>query len=279
MNYIKIYEQLIEKRKLNPVTKGYKENHHILPKSLGGDNSKENLVKLTGREHWIAHLLLHKIHRCPQTAHACHMMAMKCEERDIPQIKNSRMYEWARKQCIKHWSKNGKKRIGENNGSYGTMWICNLELKENKKIKKDEEIPDGWVKGRNGWNKRTKEQISLNARKNRFKRKYKNRVECDCCGKIKCLNIEICRCFPHLKNAFLNLGFDVKKLKTNEFYDEYYRIVDLLKSEYLENKLSMQNIADKYNLNSHQRVRKLLKSFNIKRRSLKEALKNYHNSQ
>lgn len=151
MNYNKIYKQLIDKRKANPVTNGYKENHHILPKSLGGDNYKENLVLLTGREHWIAHLLLHKIYKRPETVHACHMMAMRCDERGIPRIRNSRMYEWARIQCLKHWSKSGKKRIGEKNGSYGTMWICNIELKQNKKIKTDEDIPDGWIKGRNKW--------------------------------------------------------------------------------------------------------------------------------
>ena len=33
----------------------YYENHHILPKSLGGDNSKDNLVNLTAREHFICH--------------------------------------------------------------------------------------------------------------------------------------------------------------------------------------------------------------------------------
>lgn len=35
--------------------------HHILPKSLGGDNSPENIVLLTYREHFIAHLLLVKM--------------------------------------------------------------------------------------------------------------------------------------------------------------------------------------------------------------------------
>lgn len=30
---------------------GYTEEHHIIPKSLGGNNKKENLVNLTGREH------------------------------------------------------------------------------------------------------------------------------------------------------------------------------------------------------------------------------------
>ena len=39
----------------------YYERHHILPKSIGGTNDNNNLVNLTGREHYIAHLLLVKI--------------------------------------------------------------------------------------------------------------------------------------------------------------------------------------------------------------------------
>lgn len=35
---------------------------------------------------------------------------------------------------------------GENNHQYGTMWITNGS--KNKKIQKDQEIPDGWRKGR-----------------------------------------------------------------------------------------------------------------------------------
>jgi len=42
------------------VLKGYKEIHHILPKSLGGSNDKSNLVELTAREHFLVHLLLCK---------------------------------------------------------------------------------------------------------------------------------------------------------------------------------------------------------------------------
>lgn len=37
------------------------ETHHILPKCLGGNNSKNNLVVLTSREHFIVHLLLIKM--------------------------------------------------------------------------------------------------------------------------------------------------------------------------------------------------------------------------
>lgn len=38
------------------------------------------------------------------------------------------------------------KNIGVNNSQYGTMWITNGV--ENKKIKKESEIPHGWYKGR-----------------------------------------------------------------------------------------------------------------------------------
>jgi len=39
------------------------ERHHIIPKSLGGSNDKNNLVELTAREHCLVHLLLAKIHK------------------------------------------------------------------------------------------------------------------------------------------------------------------------------------------------------------------------
>lgn len=66
MNYLRVYSELInsslqrglDKNKLH----GYFECHHILPRCMGGDNSPDNLVLLTGREHFIAHKLLLKIY-------------------------------------------------------------------------------------------------------------------------------------------------------------------------------------------------------------------------
>jgi len=40
---------------------GYSERHHIIPKSLGGDNLKSNIVRLTAREHFLCHWLLTKM--------------------------------------------------------------------------------------------------------------------------------------------------------------------------------------------------------------------------
>jgi hypothetical protein len=60
--YTKIYWKIIHHRieTILPITT-YQETHHIIPKSLGGSNKKENLVKLTAREHFICHWLLTKM--------------------------------------------------------------------------------------------------------------------------------------------------------------------------------------------------------------------------
>ena len=52
MNYNKLYRRFIESKQSRPLVKeqGY-EFHHILPKCLGGSNQKDNLVKLTLKEH------------------------------------------------------------------------------------------------------------------------------------------------------------------------------------------------------------------------------------
>ena len=54
------YNQLIQYRKENPPVDCYIEIHHILPRCCGGDNSSENLVHLTGAEHFKAHYFLAK---------------------------------------------------------------------------------------------------------------------------------------------------------------------------------------------------------------------------
>jgi hypothetical protein len=61
MNYQNIYNQIIERAK-NRKLEGYKEKHHIIPKCLGGDNSKKNLVELTAREHFLCHRLLCEVY-------------------------------------------------------------------------------------------------------------------------------------------------------------------------------------------------------------------------
>jgi hypothetical protein len=42
------------------VVEGYSEKHHIVPRSHGGSNKKDNLIALTPRQHFIAHRMLWK---------------------------------------------------------------------------------------------------------------------------------------------------------------------------------------------------------------------------
>jgi hypothetical protein len=55
--YTKAYFNIVENAKTKKYT-GYTEKHHILPKSLGGTNGKNNLVRLSAREHFVCHKLL-----------------------------------------------------------------------------------------------------------------------------------------------------------------------------------------------------------------------------
>ena len=158
MDYKRIYDELISHRQSNQIKSGYTENHHIQMSSLGGSDHKSNLVRLTAREHYIAHLLLARFDGRGQTINALWMMQCKSKFNDErPVIKTSRMYEWARKEFIKYISKNAKVTSkGERNSQHGTRWICNIELQENKKISNTDELPDGWVLGRNKWKEKKK---------------------------------------------------------------------------------------------------------------------------
>lgn len=65
MNYERIYNQIVQRAKseIRVRTKEtYYEKHHIIPKCLGGNNDKDNLVMLTAKEHFICHRLLCEIY-------------------------------------------------------------------------------------------------------------------------------------------------------------------------------------------------------------------------
>jgi len=62
--YTNIYYMIVDRAKSQSRFKGkdiYFESHHIIPKSLGGDNSADNKVLLTFKEHYICHRLLPKM--------------------------------------------------------------------------------------------------------------------------------------------------------------------------------------------------------------------------
>ena len=60
MDYRKIYDAIIERAKAREKPNERLEIHHIVPRSLGGTDKLENLVALTIREHYVAHLVFDK---------------------------------------------------------------------------------------------------------------------------------------------------------------------------------------------------------------------------
>ena len=81
--YLKIYNSLIHKRKNIEILHksknklGEYENHHIIPRACGGLDYKNNIVCLTIREHYIAHLLLAMIYKNTQYEDAmCHAISL-----------------------------------------------------------------------------------------------------------------------------------------------------------------------------------------------------------
>lgn len=97
MNYLKLYNKLIDKGLARGLNKRnipfYTESHHILPRCLGGPDTEDNLVLLSAREHFIAHLLLFKIYRLSKLMFAIHRM---CGDKF-----DSAKYEWMRKEHSK----------------------------------------------------------------------------------------------------------------------------------------------------------------------------------
>lgn len=107
MNYEKIYENLIKSSKEKACDRqkeksegvSYYENHHIVPRSLGGSDSDENVVLLTAREHFMCHWLLYKINPCKENAFSWWMMSNSAGNKYHTDRKRqtSRSYEYAKK--------------------------------------------------------------------------------------------------------------------------------------------------------------------------------------
>lgn len=177
MNYSKVYMCLILNRQAQPLSENeYGEHHHIIPRSEGGSDDTSNLVRLSAREHYIAHLLLAKIYDDVKMYSAVTFMQTgRHKSRNFKF--NSRLYEKIRKEFANKlslhkkgkptWNKGKKmskeyclksslahKGIKLNQSSYDKMaasmskliWITNG--RKSRRIKPDESIPVGWHKGR-----------------------------------------------------------------------------------------------------------------------------------
>lgn len=94
MNYNKLYNKIIDKALKREYILGYYETHHIIPKCLGGSNKKDNLVKVTAKEHYILHHLLTRQH--PSHSGIVYAYWMMCKVKDKTQerfLPSAKTYE------------------------------------------------------------------------------------------------------------------------------------------------------------------------------------------
>lgn len=191
MNYSNIYYSIIENRKKYPHN-GYTEIHHIVPKSLGGTNDKDNLVNLSAREHFICHLLLTKMHLEDTPNYykmiKAFMMMLLCKSENQQRVMTSKRFESLR---IKFSEAQSLSQTGKNNSQFGKT--KSLELR--KKI-----------------SDRTKE--SLSAKGLSEKKKLKNQKSIDVKNKRK-KDIDLYREYYII---YKNVGFDEFVVQTG--YDK-----------------------------------------------------------
>lgn len=112
MNYKKIHDKIVERAKLREL-KGYSEKHHIIPKCMGGTDEKDNLVKLTAKEHWLIHLLLIEIYpKNNKLKIAMKLMMGKSCNHDRIKITSGKQFDRLRKMIAKAHGElmKGKKR-------------------------------------------------------------------------------------------------------------------------------------------------------------------------
>jgi|FreactTroBogLake_1042271.scaffolds.fasta_scaffold07432_2 hypothetical protein len=139
MDYKKHYDALIERAKLRNISV-YTEKHHIIPRCLGGNNDKDNIVKLTPEEHFIAHQLLVKIY---PNHDGLVWAAVQMTGHWNGKRSQNKFYGWLKRK----YKKVSSSKIGNKNSSYGKPWYydpitgnCGKFIENNQ--------PEGWIKGR-----------------------------------------------------------------------------------------------------------------------------------
>lgn len=253
MNYHRIYNSIIYNRKQN-IFKGYTETHHIIPRSLKGTNDKDNLVKLSAREHFICHLLLTKMYKEGSIEWVKMMKAFYCmifrQNNNQKRYLNSHWYKYWRENFSKAQSINQQ---GKNNSQYGKCWVIHPLTQEKKSIKKEclqEYLDIGWLKGRT-LIKKNKNHLDENGKyiplskeqkeENKLKRKQFLKEKKELYGKTYQVTNKITKEkrfvtekeLKQLGDNWISLRYNIDKEKVKDLFKRGYKI---------------QQIADYFNM-------------------------------
>lgn len=130
--YFKCYYSIVNQAKSRTSPEKF-EKHHIIPKSLGGDNSDNNLVNLTLREHFICHLLLTRMTRGNDKTKMFYAVWRMCNSKKNDYKVTSRTYEHAKITRSKILSENAGpthynsgRRTGRTSETFTDSWKDNI---------------------------------------------------------------------------------------------------------------------------------------------------------
>ncbi|WP_407305566.1 HNH endonuclease signature motif containing protein [Acinetobacter sp.] len=169
--YTKLYYSIIAKHghQVKPKDGKYYERHHIIPRCLNGNDASENLMYVSGRVHFILHLILcyavNPIYK-KRVTWALICFNPKSDKRNIKNKLKAKSFQKLREEHAAHlkllkWYTNGQVSLRlfpdepvPENFKLGrhqlpkrgtTVYITNGI--ETKRIRPDEAIHKGWVKG------------------------------------------------------------------------------------------------------------------------------------
>lgn len=190
--YYKWYKELTLKR--DRVLDCYTEKHHIIPKSMGGSNKKYNLVILTAREHYIAHLLLTK---CVTKEffgkmNSAYIMMATTKDKNQKRIFNinSKLFESRKVESIKHKKEYKHTKKAKENISKKLKGVPKKPFTENHK----ENISKSHL-GQKAWNKGLKGTYTSSD-------KQKNAVRESSIGMVACFDTELLTGVRVTKNIY-----------------------------------------------------------------------------
>lgn len=250
MEYEKIYRSIIKNRLENPLSKEhYGEYHHILPKSLGGSNDKENLVKLSAREHFICHALLAEMFERGTFSwykmnHA--FLMMKANTESMNRYINNRLYALKKEDFSKIMSYSQK---GQKNSQFGIRRSEETKRKQKVSILKTLGVADGLTYRERKLIRKQKELEAYTVAG-----RFLNKQRRDSINKLFGINLEG-RC-----------------------QDGFEELTRLFENLYVKEGLSTLQLAKMFNT-SNENIRNYLEFTGIHRRSLSQAIQNYLDKQ
>ena len=119
MNYYNRYINFVKSRpqRVKVLNDGL-EVHHIIPRSLGGDNDTSNLVALTPREHFICHIMLTKCYTGLARSKMVYALYRLAHGNGFEKKLTARRYEVIRRMASKNQSERMTKWFKENKEKY-----------------------------------------------------------------------------------------------------------------------------------------------------------------